>query len=165
MSAATDYLTHQIGQAGAHPPIVTFVTCQQVQVPPPGFKPGIASYGWGVNGKVSKDANGAPNGIAFGTVNQWFSDRIPNLAQVSPPDWQQFDHMGKDLLSLTLIIAGDEIELAFHSISWGVDWNASTSQFDSGSQQLLFGVPGAGPNAPPALMILSVAPHEYVAWL
>jgi hypothetical protein len=166
MSEATEYLGRQVDLAATSLPILTFVTCQRVQVPPPDFKPGIASYGWGVNGRIEMNGAGSPTGLRFGSVYQWFSDRISNLDRAQfPSDWQQFDVAGRDQSDLTLTLAGDQVELAWHSRTWGNTWTSLTPTFDSPSEQLIFGVPGAGRGAPPAVMFVSITPHGHVVWL
>jgi hypothetical protein len=166
MSDATDFMTSQMNQIPAKPGVVSFVTCQRVQVPPPGFTPGIASYGWGVNGRIEADGTGRPIGLRFPSVYQWFSDRIANAAQAQfPSDWQQFEAAGRDKSDLILRLAGDQIQLDWHSQTWGNTWTALTSTFDSASELLTFAIPGAGPGAPSALMLLSICPHGEEMWL
>lgn len=97
MSAASDYLRQQITLAASKKPTVTFVSCQRSLAPSAAkSKPssvasfnGVASYGWGINGTVQKNAAGDPDGLYFPEVIHWFSDRITNPG-ASPPDYQQF---------------------------------------------------------------------------
>jgi len=95
MSDASDYLSQQMTLAASKPPIVTFVSCQRSLAPSgPPYTDGIglATFGWGPNGIVHQDASGKPDGLHFGEVFQWFSDRtvVGQYPHDFPPEWQYF---------------------------------------------------------------------------
>jgi hypothetical protein len=50
-------------------------------------------------------------------------------------------------------LAGDEVEVEVVLTTWNTQYSARTTNCDEASQQLIFGTPGAGPNASPALLI------------
>jgi hypothetical protein len=157
VSAATDFLNEWIQTAVQSAPSITLATCQRwpgIGLP---FKPGIASYGWGIDGGVVRDQADLPVGLAF-EVWVWFSDR-GLLIDGPPPDiGQQFITENSDRQDLQFTIAGDDVQLQITLVSWGgFVITTSTQMFDQASQQLIFSAPGAGPNAPPCLLLVSFA--------
>ncbi len=166
MSAATDFLSAWIAKAAIRLPSMTRVTCQRWPGvgPPPNWKPGIASYGWAVNGTVLNDPSGNPYGLRFGGVYVWFSDRGQDLSG-PPPIGQQFNESQYDKEDTSLTLDGDAVLLTNHLVTWGATWTATTTILDGPSQQLIFSVPGAGPNAPQALMLISFADTGQFGWL
>jgi hypothetical protein len=166
VSQATDYLREQLQLSLAKAPMVTLVTLQPHQVAPPGFKPAIAAYGWGINGTVQKDGSGNPVGLTIPEVLVWFSDRLTNPAD-SPPISQQFDKNGRDRMKLTAMISGEVVSLTAILLTWGnATWTASTTMTDGAGKQLIFPeVPGAGPNAPSATLVLSFHPKGMIGFL
>jgi hypothetical protein len=66
-------------------------------------------------------------------------------------------------MSFTLV--GDQVQLEIVLTTWNTQYAVTTSAFDQPSQQLLFGIPGAGPNAPRALLIVSFADTGEFGWL
>ena len=62
-------------------------------------------------------------------------------------------------------IAGDLVQLEVVLRTWNSQYVVTTSTSDEPSQQLIFSVPGAGPNAPQALLIVSFADTGEFAWL
>jgi hypothetical protein len=171
-TSATEYLFFWAARAQAEqrPPSITRVTCQAwLGVgPPPNFKPGIASYGWGINGRVITGRTTIPRGLEFET-HAWFSDRGLDLSNPPPDCGQQFISNEADLevITLTLPDTGPAgVTINVKSLTWGTDWTLTSELFDEPSQQLLFsGIPGAGPGAPPALMIVSFADTGAFGWL
>jgi hypothetical protein len=161
MSAAGDYLKAQIQQAQQHKPAVTMVSCQRSTAPPGQFSPGIVSFGWGLGGNIANGPAGNGTALAFGLVYQWFSDRLVN-AQVNLSEAQPFNAAAKDNIGATFALdaAQTSVQLTVVLHSWGnAQWQASTENFDVASQQLIFeGIPGAGPGAPPAIMLASFSP-------
>jgi hypothetical protein len=115
MSTASDYLSQQMTLAASKAPIVTFVSCQRSVAPsgpPHEDGVGVATFGWGINGKLQKDAAGKPVGLLFGEVHQWFSDRFTPSSSLHPPDLQYFRggsglpaHNNRDTLTLTFTLA------------------------------------------------------------
>jgi hypothetical protein len=169
MSDATDYLSTWIQIAQQRAPSMTRVTTQRSLGvgPPPNWKPGIASFGYGINGGLVKDPNGNDIGITMETW-VWFSDRGQDLSDL-PPKGQQFIEAAFDKEIVSITLAGDNVNVNIQVTleSWGnTVWNSSTSVCDTASQQLVFfGIPGAGPNAPAAMMVLSFADTGQFGWL
>jgi hypothetical protein len=159
MTTASDYLASFVAKAHQYAPSITLVTIQRNEGPAGtrNWKPGIGSYGWGINGRVVNDAAGAPTGLAF-SVTVWFSDRRTNPS-ASPPQWQQFAARPRDTQRVTLTPAGLDVLATIVLLSWGkATFSATSFAFEQRSQQLLFAVPGAGPNAPAATMAISLHP-------
>ena len=159
MTTASDYLGEFVAQARDHAPSITMSTIQRNELPPGtrNWKPGIGSYGWGINGRVVNDQAGAPTALRFG-VRSWFSDRRTNPA-ASPPGWQQFSAADSDEQRLTLAPAGTNVSVEIVLLRWGNATISATSfLFEPSSRQLLFVVPGAGPGAPPAILTISMHP-------
>jgi hypothetical protein len=166
MSAATDFLSEWVTKAGIRLPSITMSTGQRwpgVGIPP-NFRPGIASYGWGINGVVTKDGAGTPNGLHFG-LEVWFSDRGLDLSNAPPTCGQQFQADQADSEQFTFTLAGDAVDLRIQVPKWGIDYTVSTTTLDEPSQQLIFSVPGAGPNAPQALMLVSFGDTGQFNWI
>ena len=164
MSAATDYLTTRINKAAQRAPSITRVTAQSwpgVGLP---FKPGIASYGWGINGMIISDGTGNPIGLRFGAT-VWFSDRGQDLSNPPPNSGQQFIASESDMEQMSFTVAGDEVQLEVVLVTWNSRYVVTTSTCDQSSQQLIFSVPGAGPNAPQALLIVSFADTGEFGWI
>jgi hypothetical protein len=134
---------------------------------PPGsrnWKPGIAGYGWGINGRVVNDSIGAATGLQFG-VMVWFSDRRTNQSD-TPIAWQQFSARARDDLRITLTPSGTSVDATIVLHSWGdVTFSTTSFAFEEASQQLLFVMPGAGPNASPAVMLTSLHPTGLFGFL
>lgn len=168
MSAATDFLTRWIKLGLEHAPSVTVVSCQPAGDMRPGrdhWSPGIACYGFGINGKVIKDGTGAPIGLRFTNVLQAFSDRVANPG-ASPPDYQRFDTENKDEMALDLTVEGDVVQLTANLVTWGTTVTATTTQTDAGGGQLMFtNVPPAGEVAVRAVMLVSFQPTGQFGWL
>ena len=166
MSAATDYLDAWISKAHLRAPSVTRVTSQRWPAAgtPPNWKPGIASYGWGINGQVLRDSSGTAIGLVIETT-VWFSDRGQDLSHAPPDIGQQFISSDSDTELLYLTLAGDDVLLRAVLVRWNSEYTVATSTLDTPSQQLLFSVPGAGPNAPPALLALSFADTGEFGWV
>jgi hypothetical protein len=166
VSAASDYLNEWLLIAQQRSPSITRVTCQRWPGvgPPPNFKPGIASYGWGINGEIITDPSGN-QGLRFET-NVWFSDRGLDLSNAPPDCGQQFISNQSDLEVMQLTVADPLVILSLTSLTWGNEWSATTETLDEPSQQLIFsGIPGAGPGAPPAMMLVSLADTGAFGWL
>jgi hypothetical protein len=166
VSIATDYLTAWIAKAAKRSPSMTRTTAQAWTGvgPPPNWKPGITSYGWAINGSLLRDGSGTPNGLHFGDIHVWFSDRGQDLAD-PPPSGQQFINNQSDIEQMSFTLAGDEVEAQVTLTTWNAQYTATTANCDEASQQLIFGIPGAGPNAPPALLIVSFADTGGFGWL
>lgn len=158
MSDATDYLSQWISIGQARLPSITRTTCQRSTGvgPPPNWKPGIVTYGYGINGSVTNDAQGNATGLLFGEVWVWASDRGQDLGG-PPPLGQQFAEAEMDTETIRLEVVGDQVQLILKSVTWGFTVSAMATGLDGPSQQLLFSIPGAGPNAPQAVMIISLA--------
>lgn len=95
MSDASDYLSQQMTLAASKQPIVTFVSCQRSLAPSDPSRQdgiGLATFGVGRNGTVHKDPSGTPDGLHFGSVYQWFSDRtvVGQYPHDDLPEWQFF---------------------------------------------------------------------------
>ena len=167
MSAATDFLNSWIAKAAQRAPSITRVTAQpSLGVgPPPHFKPGIASYGWGINGVIVKDGAGVPHGLRFGHIDVWFSDRGLDLSNPPPDSGQQFSGHMSDVEQMAFTIAGDQVQLDVVLTTWNSQYSVATSACDEPSQQLVFSVPGAGPDAPRAILIVSFADTGEFGWL
>lgn len=166
MSDATEFLSTWIAKAGVRSPSITRTSVQAWPGVggPPNYKPGITGYGWGIDGFLVKDAGGAPIGLSFG-LDVWFSDRGLDLSNPPPPSGQQFVADASDKEVITLTLSGDQVQLHWQLPTWGGELDAYTSRIDSASQHLLFNVPGAGPNAPEALLLLSLADTGQFGWL
>ena len=169
MSAATDFLNNWVNQvlSGGRAPSITRVTAQSWPGvgPPPNWKPGIGSYGWGINGRIIRDGNGNPNGLRFGDIHVWFSDRGQDLSNPPPNSGQQFISSQSDLERMSFTVAGDVVQLEVVLATWNSQYVVTTSTCDGPSQQLIFSIPGAGPNAPQALLIVSFADTGEFGWL
>ncbi len=166
MSAASDYLNEWLLKAQQRAPSITRTTCQRWPGvgPPPNFKPGIASYGWGIDGRIITDSSGN-QGLSF-EAHVWFSDRGLDLSNPPPNCGQQFISTESDLEIIQLSVADPLVFLNIRSITWGNQINATTETLDVPSQQLIFsGIPGAGPGAPPAIMLVSFADTGAFGWL
>jgi hypothetical protein len=147
-------------------PSITVVTAQRWPGvgPPPNFKPGIASYGWGINGQIITSSYGEP-GLEF-EVNVWFSDRGLDLSNPPPDCGQQFISSESDLEVVQLVADYPLVFLTVKSITWGSQWTASTDTLDGPSQQLVYsGIGGAGPDAPPMMVLVSLADTGAFEWL
>jgi hypothetical protein len=115
MSAASDYLTQQMTLAASQgAPIVTFASCQRSLAPKASSIEGrgLATFGWGIGGQIHKNAAGQADGLHFGEVHQWFSDRFTPSSSLHPPDLQYFrggsgnpPHNNRDTLTLTFTLA------------------------------------------------------------
>jgi hypothetical protein len=159
MTTASEYLASFVSQAQQHAPSITVATMQRNRAPAGtrNWKPGIGSYGWGINGKVVNDSGGAPKALQFG-VTVWFSDRRTNPS-ASPPEWQQFSAAANDRQRITLAPVGTNVNATIVLLTWGdATLSANSFAFEPKSQQLLFAVPGAGPSAPEAIMAISLHP-------
>jgi hypothetical protein len=154
-------------QGSGTSPSITRVTaqCWPGVGPPPNFKPGIASYGWGINGTIISDGNGDPIGLRFGSIYVWFSDRGLDLSNPPPDSGQQFINSESDVEHMLFTVAGDLVQFEVVLRTWNSQYVVTTSTSDEPSQQLIFSVPGAGPNAPQALLIVSFADTGEFAWL
>jgi hypothetical protein len=157
MSAETDYLarwfaiTYQQG--------MTFTTTQRssgLPGPQARWGPGITGFGWSNLGGRRRGPDGTVTALIF-QAHVWFSDRVVNRG-VPPPQWQQFNAAARDEQRMTFSINGDHVRLQVVLLTWGATWERDSFAFDGPSQQLLFGVPGAGPGAPPAVMATSFGP-------
>lgn len=114
MSAASDYLSQQMTLGASKAPIVTFVSCQRSlapSAPPHESGIGLATFGWGIDGQVHKDAAGKPDGLYFPEVYHWFSDRFTPSSSLHPPDLQYFrggsglpPHNNRDSLMFTFTL-------------------------------------------------------------
>jgi hypothetical protein len=166
MSLESDYLNSWIQKAAVREPSITRVSVQRWPGvgPPPNYKPGIVGYGWGINGTRIVDSSGTPTGLRF-LLDVWFSDRGLDLSNPPPDIGQQFlsSQMDKEVIELRTV--GEQVQLLWESITWGGQNTYYSSGLDSASQQLMFNVPGAGPNAPEALLLLSLADTGQFGWL
>jgi hypothetical protein len=160
VSAASDFLNSWILKAEnpSTAPSITVVIAQRwpgIGLP---WHPGITGYGFGIDPEKVTDSAGNP-GIRFGAVYTWFSDRGANYGGNSLTDvGQQFITSENDESAFLLLSRPPLVVMNARSITWGGEWTAETELIDEPSQQLLFsGIPGAGPGAPPALMIVSFA--------
>jgi len=159
MTTASEYLASIVQQARQYSPSITVAHLQRNELPPGyrNWKPGIGGYGWGINGRVVNDGNGAPTGLRFG-VEMWFSDRRTNPS-ATPPDWQQFSAKAKDDQRITLTPSGNNVDAEIVLLTWGSARISTTSfAFEEASKQMLFVIPGAGPGAPQAVMVLALHP-------
>jgi hypothetical protein len=168
VSAATEYLKReiQLSQEREKLPMVTLVTLQRiVDAPTTEFRPGVASYGWGINGSYEHaELGGGVIGFRFNQAYQWFSDRKTNPAEAAP-SWQQFSADAKDALRIVVRLSGDAVKLNLTPASWG-GWESDTTMYDEPSEQLIFsGVPGAGAGAPKAVMLMSFYPQGQIYWI
>jgi hypothetical protein len=94
----------------------------------------------------------------------WFSDRGQDTSEAPPNAGQQFSQSQSDLEQMSFTIAGDEVQLDVVLTTWNSSWRASTTVCDVASEQLIFSVPGAGPGAPPAVLIVSFADTGQFGW-
>ncbi len=79
---------------------------------------------------------------------------------------QQFITSDNDESVFQLFSVPPLVVINTRSLRWGSEWTAETEFLDEPSQQLLFsGIPGAGPGAPPALMIVSFAETGYFGFV
>ncbi len=167
MSAASDFLNSWILKA-ENPntaPSITVVIAQRWPAIGLPWHPGIAGYGFGIDPANVTDSAGNP-GISFG-VFTWFSDRGANYAGNGLTDvGQQFITSDNDESVFQLFSVPPLVVINTRSLRWGSEWTAETEFLDEPSQQLLFsGIPGAGPGAPPALMIVSFAETGYFGFV
>jgi len=168
MSSATDFLTEWIGKAAVRAPSITRTTTQRWPNvgTPPHFKPGITSYGWGINGSTVKNPAGSPIGLQFGGISVWFSDRGQDLSNPPPNSGDQFQGNKSDTEQMTFTIAGDTVQLDVHSVTWNSKYTAYSTSADGPSQQLIFSdVPAAGPDPVRALLVVSFADTGQFGWL
>jgi hypothetical protein len=138
MSAASDYLSQQMTLAAGKAPIVTFASCQRSLAPsaqPHEVGIGLATFGWGINGRVHKDAAGKPDGLHFSEVYHWFSDRFTPSSSLHPPDLQYFrggpgspPHNNRDSLILTFTL--DKMSRLATSSTSGVSRRAGGHVWD-----------------------------------
>jgi hypothetical protein len=159
MTTAREHLAAFVAAAAQHAPSITLAQVQRNESPSGtgNWKPGIAGYGWGINGRVLADSSGARTALQF-TAQMWFSDRRTNPS-ASPPAWQQFAASAHDSQRITLSPAGDNVTATIVLLSWGnATFSATSFGFEQSSRQLMFNVPGAGPNAPRALLAVSMHP-------
>ena len=168
MSAATDFLTGWFAKAQVRAPSITRVSCQRWPGggTGPNFKPGIGSYGWGINGVLQKDSSGNPASLRFGGIHVWFSDRGQDLSQPPPAAGQQFLQSASDSERMTFSNNGDQVQLLVESITWGGSFTATTTMVDIPSQQLVFSnMPAAGPDPVRSLLVVAFADTGQFAWL
>ena len=154
-SSAREYLQEYLDQIDEYAPSVTVATLQR-NTRPPGTKnwgPGVGSYGWGANGSRTTNSGGVV-GLSIG-VRMWYSDRRTNQSD-TPTAWQQFSAESPDELLLTLTPDGDAVHCRVDLITWHSSYEALSLIYEPESRQLVFVVPGAGPNAPLALMIVTL---------
>ena len=152
MSAETDYFMSWVT---APTQVSMTTTSSQGATQPRGgaWRLGITGFGWSNLGSRIGDP---PAGLAFSS-HVWFSDRVVNR-QVPAVDWQQFSASASDREVRRFTVAGDHVQLENILLRWGnATWRANSFMFDTASQQLLFRVPGAGPSAPPAILLVSFA--------
>jgi hypothetical protein len=167
VSAANTFLDSWILKAedAQHAPSITVVTAQRWPgVGYQNWKPAIASYSWGIDGAKITDPDGNP-GLTFGLFS-WFSDRGQDVSNPPPDIGQQFISSEMDQAVLQLFSVPPVVVINLKSLTWGDEWTSETETFDVPSQQLVFtGIPGAGPGAPPAIMIVSLADTGDFGWL
>ncbi len=153
MSSETDYLKTFLAS-----PFDLSLTVTSSQRPRshPGqghaWEPGLASYGWCNLGSRQHTGNEV-TGLVFSS-RVWFSDRRTNDG-ASPADWQQFAALEVDPITFTFTLDGDHVRLHAELTRWGSHWDADSFAFDPQAQQLLFRIPGAGTDAPPAILVSS----------
>ncbi len=167
MSQATDFLQAWIVKAHVRAPSITRTTTQRWPTigTPPNFKPGITSYGWGINGSLVKDGNGHDVGLRF-AVDVWFSDRGLDLGHAPPNSGSQFKSNASDKEVLTFTIVGDAVQVEVRLVTWNSTFTATTTQIDAPSQQLIFSnLPPAGPVPVRAILIVSFADTGRFGWL
>lgn len=167
MSAATDFLNAWMAKAAVRAPSITRTSTQRwPQVgTPPNFKPGITGYGWGINGRLMKDAAGRPVGLRFGT-RVWFSDRGLDLGQAPPDSGQQFRGDAADQEVMEFTLAGDQVQLNCRLVTWNSQFTVATTMVDQPSQQLIFSnLPPAGPVPVRGLLVVSFADTGAFGWL
>ena len=168
MSAATDYLSQWIAKAQVRAPSITRVSTQRwpYQGTPPHYKPGIASYGWGINGRLVKDAAGSAVGLGFYDIHVWFSDRGLDLNHAPPDSGQQFLGSQSDGEQMFFTLAGDQVQLKVVSTTWHTEFTTLTAMYDDPSEQLVFSnMPAAGPDPVKSLLLVSLADTGEFAWL
>ncbi|QKV74140.1 hypothetical protein [Amycolatopsis sp. Hca4] len=169
MSLATDFLQEWINKAAQREPSITRTTAQRwPQIgPPPHFKPGITSYGWGINGTLVKDSSGHAIGLKFSKIEVWFSDRGLNLDSPPPDSCQQFLGTNADREEMTFTISGDTVKLDVKLTNWSNEpFSRSTTVFDEFSNQLVFfNYPAAGPDPVTALLVVSFADTGAFGWV
>lgn len=136
-------------------------TVQRSTLPPDQsaqFSLGIVGFFYSTSGVGN--GNSAASGLAFETFG-WFSDRIgqPVPAQFKE---QRFLAAARDETLFTFTAAevppqsgADPVHLTLVSRTWRVQVSTMTNSYDEQSDQLVFHLPGAGPNAPTALLITS----------
>ncbi|AGL17035.1 hypothetical protein [Actinoplanes sp. N902-109] len=161
MTTAAEYLASFVAVAPQTPPSITISTIQRNNAPAGtnNWKPGIACYGWGLNGRVVDGA-----GLRF-EVMAWFSDRLADRS-ATPPAWQQFAAKARDDQLITLTPNGPDVTATIVLITWGRSTlTADSFMFEEGGQQLLFVAPGAGPGAPRAVLAISLHPTGQLGFL
>jgi hypothetical protein len=168
MSQATDLLNEWIQKCAVRAPSITRTGAQRwPQVgPPPHFKPGIASFGWGINGALVRNQAGTPIGLSFGSIDVWFSDRGLDLNSPPPGCGQQFTAGSSDLESMRFTLDGDQVRLDTQSVTWGSSYTVWTATSDVPSGQLLFSdVPPAGPDPVRSFLVVGFADTGAFGWL
>ena len=70
-----------------------------------------------------------------------------------------------DLEEMSFTLDGEQVLLEVVLRTWHTQYSVATSTSDEPSQQLTFGIPGAGPNAPRALLIVSFADTGQFNWI
>jgi len=166
VTTASEFLASIVNRDPFKSPSITLATLQRHDGPSDGgshWAPGIGSYGWGINGTVVTDNTNTKIGLLIG-LQVWFSDRRTNPA-ATPPAWQQFKAADSDSVRVTLTPSGDAVHAHVELLRWKSDFTAHSFMFEPASQQLLFVVPGAGPGAPPAVMVITLHPTGQFGFL
>lgn len=166
MSAATDFLRSWFERAKVRSPSITRVSAQPWPGigTPPHFKPGVASYGWGINGHLQKDQNDVPVALVIATY-VWFSDRGQDLSNAPPNAGQQFEQSESARELMTFAIDGDSVRLTLKSLTYGFQFDAYTDVVDEPSQQLVFSnMPPAGPDPVRSVLIVAFGDTGQFGW-
>lgn len=172
MSAASDYLSQQMTLAASKAPIVTFVSCQRSLAPsaqPHINGRGLATFGWGIDGQVHRDAAGKPDTISRlqTSSSSGVSGRTEGHVWDRVWDWVR----GPTVVALKVVLFSWRTGTGVASAP---TWTVSTSVVDGPSQQLVFNIPGsfqipgaesAPHGAAPAVMLVSFNPQGEFGWL
>ena len=133
------------------------------------WKPGVASYSWGIQGDTVTDTAGQI-GIRI-KVWTWRSNQISNRIDphyqtpfhgpyTEPYNWHQFAGPATTTV-LTFTPAGSDVHL-LNGDPADPNWEGDSFLFDPPAQQLLFHVPGMG--APLGIMIATFHPTGYLSF-
>ena len=148
MTTAADYVM-KFYNYNAHQGLPLSMTWSGMQRPTSADGAGIASYGYSQVGSGYND-----NGVNFQEVPLVYSDRVYGSDPFLPGP-QRFRVDKPDIIDVSIIVDQNDAVLEVHNETWGVYPSSPGGQL-LGTDHLMFTTPGAGPNAPPAIVLVSL---------